>query len=254
MRKESMDQRDRAFCRWLERSNHRFVVPVSLVVRSGVQQTDEEYGSIGLQVKTPGHTFAVEFDDDKLAAVIHHADTHWDMIHCYDGAFLRRLTGGCACQSCLLKWKQTLSSDEEFWEQRMFEPFLRWSNLELARSTALAIEGDVHAATSAWLGDARKLGSRTGLRELILLNHRPVRTNESMLRVLMDPASTDDLRLPVEALARWIQRIPQLESFIAAEAALRARFGVLPSDFSARVQRDVFDYEGWLAERFDPTR
>lgn len=62
------------------------------------------------------------------------------------------------------------------------------------------------------------------------------------------------MRLPVEALARWVHRIPQRESFIAAQAALRARFGVAQTDFSARVQHDVFDYEGWLAERFDPTR
>lgn len=59
----------------------------------------------------------------------------------------RRIAGKCTCHSYRSDRNTVFPSASALWRERVFEPFLSWVNLELAKATWLEFHGNVEWAT-----------------------------------------------------------------------------------------------------------
>jgi hypothetical protein len=125
-------QIQRAFLAWLAANRERFAVAIVLGRR-----TDHflEFSFAGINNAVSG-----ELTSYSLSISADYEDYCWDLIWDAD-ASPKHVPGGCICKLCEQAQRKLFPDRPALWADHLFEPFLEWTNTELANADWLLLYG-----------------------------------------------------------------------------------------------------------------
>ena len=141
-RRHSRRRFHRAFFRWYEANEHRFLIKLELLRR-----TDR---SLEIGFSQMNLALGAWLSHNEIQIVVSWAGTFWDFLRDFE-TFPKRVPGGYVCDQCPADTRTTFATRQALWHDEVFEPFLQWINGDLARASALSISGTAHDATWAKL-------------------------------------------------------------------------------------------------------
>jgi hypothetical protein len=135
----------REFYPWFAASRPRFAVPVTIGRRVRYPKRLRKLEWLELKVVTPGYTFRPVLSSHGLRVPVFVGNELWDIVYGVDWIRPRRVWGGYVSPAEGTGYDKVYPSPGGLWRERVFEPFLSWINLELAKASSLAFhrEGDV---------------------------------------------------------------------------------------------------------------
>ena len=170
------------FYLWFGESRARFTLPVSIGRRLRQGKRLRRLERLELKVVTPGYTFRSILKSGGLVVQVYLDDELWDIIWGVDWITPKRVAGGYMYHSDASNRSFLYPSAGALWRERVFEPFLSWVNLELAKASWLAFYGTVEDATWVKLieGEAPRNHS---LVHLVQLHRSPAHAGEATATV-----------------------------------------------------------------------
>jgi hypothetical protein len=173
----------REFYLWFGESRARFTLPVSIGRRVRQRKRLRKLERLELKVVTPGYTFRSILNSDGLVVQVYLGDEFWDIIWGVDGITSKRVAGEYMYHSDASNRSFLYPSAGALWRERVFEPFLTWVNLELAKASWLAFHGTVEDATWVNLIEGEAPMEDRSLVHLVQLHRSPAHVGQATATV-----------------------------------------------------------------------
>lgn len=149
----------REFYAWFEESRARFALPVSVGRRVRQKKRLRKRERLQLKIVTPGYTFLPTLKSDGLVIRVWLGHQLWDIIWGVDWIEPTRVAGKYIYHSDASNRTVVYPSASALWRDRVFEPFLRWVNDELASASWLEFHGAL--GQTRWVSLSEGEGSKS---------------------------------------------------------------------------------------------